>query len=307
MPLLRGGLRLGRQGGARQARGGRGRPASPRQPRRHLPQAPAPARRRALARPGDHSAYAREPRRALAARHVAARDSRPRQAPPVDRRRARPRRADVLRLRPAPDGGLLRRQQAGEGVRGHEQRGLELAPVYVERGRGIQGHVRVRRTARLLRRHRPGRLHAAAGHEHGGLPSDRLVAHPAPAAGGRPADRDRPAAHPNGRGGRSPPAREAGGRPRAAQLDDQRDRARRARRREVRGGQDRGRRAGDRRGGGMDARARGRGNGGPGRGDRRGGAVLRRRHPFPRALVDGGQPVERGHAEEPRTSQPLPR
>ena len=77
-----------------------------------------------------------------------------------DRRRARARRDRVLHLRPAADRGLLRGQQARQGLPRHEQRRLELAPVHVERGRRLHGRVRLRRAAAVLRRHRPGRLPA---------------------------------------------------------------------------------------------------------------------------------------------------
>ena len=133
----------------------RGDTRPPGQPRRDVPQADAAARGRARARPRDHADAAREPRRALADRELADGDQRCRQTP---RRACTAGRDRVLHLRPAADRGLLRGQQAREGLPRHQQRRLELAPVHVERGRGLHGRTRLGWPAALVRRHRTGRV-----------------------------------------------------------------------------------------------------------------------------------------------------
>ena len=57
--------------------------------------------------------------------------ARRRRAPARDPRRARPEDDRVLHLRPAADRGLLRGQQAGQGLPADQQRRLQLAPVHV--------------------------------------------------------------------------------------------------------------------------------------------------------------------------------
>ena len=117
---------------------GQGRPAAPGQPRRDLPQAAAAARgactrptarrRRCGAAALDERWRARTWRQAVGELAARLRD---------DQRRARPGRDRVLHLRPAADRGLLRGQQARQGLPRHQQRRLQLAPVHVQRGRGL--------------------------------------------------------------------------------------------------------------------------------------------------------------------------
>ena len=204
VPVLRGRLRPGRRGRPRPAQRGRRRPAAPGQPRRDVPQAAAPARRRPRARPRDDAARARVARRALAAVDVAQHDPDAGAAAARDRRRARPRRDRVLRLGAAADRGLLRRQQAREGLPRHEQRRLELAAVHVERGRGLPRGAGLRRAAAGVRRPRPDRLHAAARDEHRRVPPRPVGADPPPPGRGRVSSSSPTRAAPN-RGGRRPP------------------------------------------------------------------------------------------------------
>ena len=63
-------------------------------------------------------------------------------------RRARPGLHRLLHLRPAPDRGLLRGQQAGEGLPRHQQCRLELAAVHVLGRRRLHGDVRLRMARR---------------------------------------------------------------------------------------------------------------------------------------------------------------
>ena len=172
---------------------------------------------------------------------------------------------------------------------------------------GYKGAFGSRRPATRLRRPRPGRLLPAARHEHRGLSSDRLVAHPRPPGGGRvrhlrrpAADRDRPRVRPAPAG---PPRY----RPGSAERDAARDRARRSDRPRARPPphhRDRGR-AG--RGARMVAGAR-RGHvrrtGGR---HRAGGAALRGPGALHGPVVDGGKPVDGRHAQEPCADQPVPR
>ena len=195
LPVLRGRLRAGRAHARRPPRGGRGRP------RRTPSTAAARARSRSSSpssvharRPRRRAAAAREPGRALARRGLGRGDARARRPAAGDRRRARPGRDRVLHLRPAPDGGLLRGQQAREGVHRHQQRRLQLAAVHVLGGGRLHRRVRLRRAAAGLRRPRAGRLLPAARHQHRGLPPDRVGAHPRPHGRGRVRDLRRPAA-----------------------------------------------------------------------------------------------------------------
>ena len=167
LPLLRRRLRADRRG-RRRAAGSAvdGRPAAPGQPRRDLPQAAAPARR----------ACTRADRATDAAVCATSRDERwravdvaPRRSPTLAARlqaiveRARPRRDRVLHLRPAADRGLLRGQQARQGLPRHQQRRLELAPVHVAaRSPATREALGSDGPPAVLRRHRPGRLPAAA-------------------------------------------------------------------------------------------------------------------------------------------------
>ena len=302
VPVLRRRLRPARRRRRRRPPdGGPRRPAPSRQPRADVPQAARPAVRRRRARSRDRPAVARRPRRALRAarlgrraRHVAGRCG--------DHRRARARRRRVLHLRPAADRGLLRGQQARQGLPRHEQRRLELAAVHVLRGRRLQRRVRLRRPAARLRRHRAGRLPPAARHEHRRLPSDPLGPHPRPPGRGRVRHLRRPAPHADRQGRRPAPARPARDRPGAAERAAARRRPRRARRRGVR------RAPHDRLGGGprgrarVVARARRRGLRRRRRAHRAGRPPLRERRRRDGAVVDGRQPVDGRHAEEPRRS-----
>ena len=96
----------------------RGDKRAPRQPGRDLPQADAPARGRPRPRPRDRADVAGEPGRALADRQLALRHRF--DHPQAGRHQAR--RDRVLHLRPAADRGLLRGQQAGQGLPRHQQR-----------------------------------------------------------------------------------------------------------------------------------------------------------------------------------------
>ncbi len=171
-----------------------------------------------------HAALARVARRALPApRRGAAIAGSPRRLRAIVAR-ARPRRDRVLHLRPAADRGLLRRRQAREGLPGNQQPRLELAAVHVERGRGLRGRLRFRRAAPRLRRHRAGRLPAAAGNQRRCLPPDRVDADPPP-PGGRAGDRGRSAADADGAVCGPPPGPPPGLRPAADERDVQRARA----------------------------------------------------------------------------------
>ena len=224
-----------------------------------------------------------------------------------DRRRARPRRRRVLHLRPAADRGLLRDQQARQGLSRHEQRRLQLAPVHVLGGRRLHRRVRLRRPAARLRRHRARRLLPAARHEHGRLPPDPVVAHPRPPGRGRVRHLRRPAPRRRRRKGSDLHlpvrpgtdlallsamlhvvdrdglldddfiARHTSGWEEARAVAREWPPARAA--------------------GGLRRR---------GRAHRAGGAPLRRRRRGDGAVVDGRQPVDGRHAEEPRADQPLP-
>ena len=156
----------------------RGDTAAPGQPRRDLPQAdcacPRPSTRPTARR---RRCGATSLRRALAAGAPGARRSATLGATTPAALRAR--RDRVLHLRPAADRGLLRGQQAGQGLPRHQQRRLELAPVHVQRGRRLHGRARAP-TGR--RRPTPTSTQAdcllAARLQHRGLPPDRVDADP---------------------------------------------------------------------------------------------------------------------------------
>ena len=109
----------------------------------------------------------------------------------------RPRRRRLLRLRPAPDRGLLRRQQAHQRLLGHRQHRHQLAALH--------GLVGGRPQARLRQRHRAGPLRGlrAGRPRRAGRQQPRLVpsrAVPAPGGGqagaaGHAHRRRRPAPH----------------------------------------------------------------------------------------------------------------
>ena len=104
-------------------------------------------------------------------------------APARDRRRPRPGRRGVLRLRAAHDRGVLRRRQARQGLPRHQQLRHQLAPVHGLGGRRLRALAGRRRPARRLGGPRASRLLSADRHQHRRLPPDRLQAHPAPQAG----------------------------------------------------------------------------------------------------------------------------
>ena len=146
---------------------------------------------------------------------------------------ARPRRRRVLHLRSAAHRGLLRGQQARQGLSRDQQRRLQLAPVHVL-GRGrLQRRVRVRRPAAGLCGHRARRLLPAARHEHRRVSSDPVEPDPRPPGRGRVHHLRRPARHADRALVGPASAGAAGHRPRAAQRAAARGRPRRARRRVV--------------------------------------------------------------------------
>ena len=224
LPLLRGRLRLVAER--------RGRPADRRS--RATRSTPSTAARRAASRCDLPDARRTRPtapttpllratpRRALASRRPGdATIAAARRAPAGDRRRARPGRDRLLHLGPAADRGLLRRQQAREGLPRHEQRRLELAPVHVAaRSPATRGAFGSDGPPPAYADIDAGRLLAAARHEHGGLPPDRLVAHPRPPGRGRVRDRasTRAARRPRAAADLHLPVR-PGHRPAAAQRD----------------------------------------------------------------------------------------
>ena len=96
-----------------------------------------------------------------------------------------PRGDRVLPLGPAADRGLLRRQQAGEGLHRHAACRHQLAAVHGLLGRRPSPRVRRRRGAAMLRRPGAGRPRGAGGLQRRVVPPDPLPAHP---------DRARPSA-----------------------------------------------------------------------------------------------------------------
>ena len=103
----------------------------------------------------------------------------------------------VLRLRPAAHRGLLRRQQADEGIHRHREHRHELAALHGLGGRRSQARVRRGHRAGLLRGFRSRRSHRARGLEHGVVPPGAVPAHRARAgaAAGAEDRRDRSAPH----------------------------------------------------------------------------------------------------------------
>ena len=109
---------------------------------------------------------------------------------------ARPRGDRLLPLRPAADGGLLRRQQAGQGLHRHAARRHQLAAVHGLLGRRPSPRVRGRRGAAVLRRPGARRSRGAGGLQCRLVPPDPLPAHPDRARRARHARRQhRPAPH----------------------------------------------------------------------------------------------------------------
>ena len=93
----------------------------------------------------------------------------------------------LLPLGPAPDGGLLRRQQAREGLHRHAARRHQFAPVHGLLRRRPPARLRVRHRARLLRGPRRGRPPGARRLQRRLVPPG-----PVPAHAGRPATRAAP-------------------------------------------------------------------------------------------------------------------
>ena len=91
--------------------------------------------------------------------------------------RARPRLGRLLRLGPAADRGLLRRQQADEGLHRLGQHRHQLAPVHGLVGRRPQARLRLRHGARLLRGSRARRSRRARRLQSRLVPSGALPAH----------------------------------------------------------------------------------------------------------------------------------
>ena len=93
------------------------------------------------------------------------------------------RRHRLLPLGPAPDRGLLRRQQARQGLHRHAARRYELAAVRPP-GRRPPPRIRRRCRAAVLRRPRTRRPRRARRLQRGVVPPDPLPAHPARARRG---------------------------------------------------------------------------------------------------------------------------
>ena len=126
----------------------------------------------------------------------------------------------LLHLRAAADRGLLRGQQAGQGLPRDQQRRLQLAPVHVlapsPATRGAFGSDGPPPGYADLD---AGRLHPAARLQHRRLPPDRVGADPRAASRRARRHRRRPAPHADRRGGRPAPAGPARHRPAAAERD----------------------------------------------------------------------------------------
>ena len=125
----------------------------------------------------------------------------------------------LLRVGPAPDRGLLRRQQAGQRLPRHRQHRHQLAALHGLVGRGPQARLRQRHRARPIRGLRAGRPRRAGRQQSRLVPSGAV-----PAAGSRQAcaaghedRRDRSAAHRDLRHRRSASGAEAGQRRGAVQ------------------------------------------------------------------------------------------
>ncbi len=132
-------------------------------------------------------------------------------------RRPRAGRALLLHLGADVARSAVPREQARQGLRRHQQRRFQLAPVHVERRLGLQAVARRRRAARRLHRHGPGGPVPHRRRQHGGLPPDPVPAGARPGEGRRPDDRRRPAALAHRRQGPPPPAAPPGHRHRAAE------------------------------------------------------------------------------------------
>ena len=205
LPVLRRGLRRGcARGGRRDRRGGR-HPRSPGQPRAPVREGLRAARdRRARGAPaapgGRRRARDLGPGAGARGRRLRARD-----------RRARAAGGRLLPLGTAAHRGLLRRQQADEGLHRQRQRRYQLAAVHGLGGGGLQARLRRRRGAVLLRG--SGVLRAAGAHA---VPTPRGPTRCCTSASRRPSasDRharggDRSAAHRELRPRRPAPARSA--------------------------------------------------------------------------------------------------
>ena len=192
----------------------------------------------------------------------------------------------VLHLRPAADRGLLRGQQAGQGLPRHQQRRLQLAAVHVERRRGLHGRARLRRPAAVLRRHRRGRRACSCSAPT--PPPATRSSGTGSRSRGRVPDRRRPAPHADRRARRPAPAGPARHRPAAAERDAARDRARRSARPDVpRAPHARAPRTRSTIAAEWTPERAARGVRRPGRGHRRGRAPLRRDQARDGAVVDG--------------------
>ena len=142
-----------------------------------------------------------------------------------DHPRARARQRRVLHLGPVADRGLLRLQQARQGPDRHQQRRHQFAAVHVLGGRRLQGDARRRCAARVLRGHRPRRVHFHRRLEHRVCASDPVPPHRG-REGAQPGAQDhrrRSAPHRHRGGGRPVPADPARHRRRALQRDAARD------------------------------------------------------------------------------------
>ena len=119
-------------------------------------------------------------------------------------RPARPRLGRLLSVRPVADRGLLRRQQADEGLSRLGQCRHQFAAVHGVLGRRPSARLRHRHRARRLCRSRPRRSDRARRLECGLVPSGALPAHDRQQARPRRQDRgDRSAPHRDGGRGRS--------------------------------------------------------------------------------------------------------
>ena len=149
-------------------------------------------------------------RRCCAPRWDDALSSRRRRLPP-HRRARRARRRRVLSLRPASDRGLLRRQQADEGLHRLGQCRHQFAAVHGVRGRRAPPRLRRRHGARRLCRSGRGRSDRSRRIEHRLVSPGALPAHGGEQTRTRREDRrDRSAPHGDGGGGRSVSFRRTG-------------------------------------------------------------------------------------------------
>ena len=129
---------------------------------------------------------------------------------PAHHRARRSGRGRVLSLRPVADRGLLRRQQADEGLHRQRQCRHQFAAVHGFVGRRPPPRLRCRHGARLLRRSRRGRSAGAGRLQRGLVPSGAVPAHAGQQAAARCAHRrDRSAPHRHRRRRRPVPRPEA--------------------------------------------------------------------------------------------------